>query len=155
MPITSVATWRRTSWRPISGDRAPRASSSSTTPASTGATGRTTLNMKMASPSTAARASQGRPGLATAVAPAPRLLDQWCLAALQEAAGDDQTLHLARPLPDALDAQLAIEPLGHVLAHVAAAAEDLDGAVGDAVGHLRGVELGHRALGVAHLGVPA
>jgi hypothetical protein len=52
-----------------------------------------------------------------------------------------------------LDAQFAEEALGDVLAHVAAAAEDLDGAVGHPVGHLRAVELDHRALGVRGLHV--
>ena len=38
-----------------------------------------------------------------------------------EAARDDQPLDLRRPLPDPVDAQLAPQPLGRVLAHVAAA----------------------------------
>src|SRR5580700_9016926 len=71
--------------------------------------------------------------------------------ALDHLAGDDHALDLAGALPDAFDAQLAVEAFGDVLAHVAAAAEDLDGAVGDAAGHLRAVQLGHRALGVRHL----
>ena len=52
-------------------------------------------------------------------------------AALEEAPGDDQALDLAGALPDAVDPQLAQEALGDVLAHVAAAAEDLDAAVGE------------------------
>src|SRR5271169_3886012 len=68
--------------------------------------------------------------------------------ALDHLAGDDHALDLAGAFPDAFDAQLAVEALGDVLAHVAAAAEDLDGPVGDAAGHLRAVQLGHRALGV-------
>src|SRR5215475_7993075 len=83
------------------------------------------------------------------------LFDQRALAALVEAMGDDQALDLARPFPDALDAQLAEEALGDVLAHVATAAEDLHRAVGDAARHLRGVELGHGALRVARLAVDA
>jgi hypothetical protein len=70
-------------------------------------------------------------------------------------AGDDHALDFAGALPDPLDAELAEEALGHVLAHVAAAAEHLDGAVGDPARHLRGVELGHRALRVRHLHVGA
>src|SRR5439155_12856932 len=70
-------------------------------------------------------------------------------------AGDDHALDLAGALPDPLDAKLAEKALGDVLAHVAAAAEHLDGAVGDAARHLRAVELGHRALRVRHLHVRA
>src|ERR1700750_838466 len=70
-------------------------------------------------------------------------------------AGDDHALDLAGALPDPLDTELAEEALSHVLAHVAAAAEHLDGAVGDTTRHLRGVELGHRALRVRHLDIRA
>ena len=56
-------------------------------------------------------------------------------AAALERARDDQPLDLARPLPDAVDAQLAQEPLGDVGAHVAAAAEHL---------HARGRRTGRR-----------
>src|SRR5262249_52629229 len=76
-------------------------------------------------------------------------------AALDHLAGDDRALDLAGALPDPLDPQLAVEALGHVLAHVAAPAEDLHRAVGDPPGHLRAVELGHRALGVRDLDVAA
>src|SRR4051812_37193210 len=55
-------------------------------------------------------------------------------AALLEGARDDQPLDLAGPLPEPVDAELAQEPLGRKLAHVAAAAEDLDDAVGAALG---------------------
>src|SRR2546421_1363105 len=85
----------------------------------------------------------------------PEELGQGGGAAFGHLAGYYHALDLAGALPDALDPQLAEEPLGHVLAHVAAAAEHLDGAVGDPAGHLRGVELGHRALGVRHLHVRA
>src|SRR3954447_5363573 len=50
-------------------------------------------------------------------------------AALLERTRDDQPLDLARALPEAVDAELAQEPLGRELAHVAAAAEHLDDAV--------------------------
>src|SRR5262245_61147253 len=72
---------------------------------------------------------------------AGRLLRQRCLPALVEAAGDDDPLDLAGAFPDAVDAQLAEEALGHVLPHIAAAAEDLHRAVGHPVRHLRGIEL--------------
>src|ERR1700759_4957330 len=75
--------------------------------------------------------------------------------ALGHLAGDDHALDLAGALPDPLDAELAEEALGDVLAHVAAAAEHLDGAVGDPARHLRAVELGHRALRVRHLDIGA
>src|SRR5262249_9117217 len=82
-------------------------------------------------------------------------LGQGPRAALDHLAGDDRALDLAGALPDPLDPELAVEALGHVLAHVAAAAEDLHRAVGDPPGHLRAVELGHRALGVSDLDVAA
>src|SRR5262249_3856796 len=50
-------------------------------------------------------------------------------AALLERPRDDQPLDLGRPLPDPVDAQLAQEPLGRVVAHVAATAEHLHRAV--------------------------
>src|SRR5215475_12169668 len=74
---------------------------------------------------------------------------------LDHLAGDDRALHLARPLPDPLHPQFAVEPFGHVLPHVAAAAEHLDGTVGDPPGHLGAVQLRHGALGVRDLYVGA
>ena len=68
-------------------------------------------------------------------------------AALEEAAGDDEALDLARA-PDAVDPHLAVEARHRVLQHVAAAAEHLEGAVDDAAGGLGGVELCHRDLAV-------
>ena len=65
----------------------------------------------------------------------------------------DDPLNLAGALPDSLDPKLAEHPLGDVLAHVAAAAEDLHGAVGDPARHLRAVQLGHRRLAVQGLAV--
>src|SRR5262249_33664973 len=82
-------------------------------------------------------------------------LGQGPRAALDHLAGDDRALDLAGALPDPLDPELAVEPLGPVLAHVAAAAEDLHRAIGDPPGHLRAVQLGHRALGVSDLDVAA
>ena len=76
-------------------------------------------------------------------------------APLLERPGDDQPLDLRGPLPDPVDAQLAQEPLGGELAHVAAAAEDLDHAVGAAEGRLRREQLGQRRLGVDDLGIGA
>lgn len=62
--------------------------------------------------------------------------DQTCNAGLGHPAGHDRPLDLAGAFPDPLHAQLAEEPLGDVLAHVATATEHLHGAVGYAVGHL-------------------
>ena len=102
---------------------------------------------KIAASSTRPRKGSGKDFLGTAFdtsqtrRPAP----------LGELVGDDQPLDLAGALPDPLDPQLAEEPLGDVLAHVAAAAEDLERPVRDPVGHLGGVQLDHRAAGVQHL----
>src|SRR4249919_961651 len=76
-------------------------------------------------------------------------------AALGELVRHDVALDLGGALPDPVDAHLAPEPFGDVLAHVAAAAEDLHSAVGDPTGHLARVELGHRALRVLDLEVDA
>ena len=72
-----------------------------------------------------------------------------------EAARHDQPLDLARALPDALDAELAPEPLGGVRAHVAAPAEDLHDPVGDPVRRLAREQLRHRGLRVHQLRVCA
>ena len=74
-------------------------------------------------------------------------------ATLLECPGDDQALDLRRPLPDPIDPQLAEEPLGRVLAHVAAATEHLDDAVSAAEGCLGGEQLGERRLRVDDLRV--
>src|SRR5688500_14866380 len=121
MPISDDGTSRFAIWIPITAPTMPSEASIRMMPNSTGTTGCTAFNMI-------------RP-------PRQPLFDQRRLPALQQSVGDDQALDLAGALPDALDAQLAIEALGHVLAHVAAAAEDLHRAVGDAVRHLGGVEL--------------
>ena len=76
-------------------------------------------------------------------------------AAEHQLAADDDPLDLAGALPDSLDTQLAEHPLGDVLAHVAAAAEDLHRPVGHPAGHLRAVQLGHRRLAVQGLAVQA
>ena len=68
---------------------------------------------------------------------------------------DDQPLDLRRPLPDPVDPKLPEEPLGGRLAHVAAAAEDLDDPVGAAEGRLRREQLRERRLGVDDLRVGA
>src|SRR6476469_3120612 len=70
-------------------------------------------------------------------------------AAALEPAGHDQPLDLAGALPDAVDPQLAQEPLGCVRPHVAAAAERLHRPVGAAVCRLAGEQLG-RAGPVVH-----
>src|ERR1700681_987289 len=58
--------------------------------------------------------------------------DQTRDTAFRKLPGDDDSLDLGGPFPDALDTQLAIEALGDVLAHVAAATEDLQATVGEA-----------------------
>src|SRR6266487_5426778 len=65
-------------------------------------------------------------------------------------ARDDVPLDLAGPVPDPLDPRVAPEPLDRELAHQAHAAENLHRLVGDPAERLRGVELGHRRIGVAH-----
>src|SRR5438067_13552635 len=50
------------------------------------------------------------------------LPDQRVRTALGQLVGDDDPLDLGGPLPDPVDAELAEEPLGDVLAHVPAAA---------------------------------
>ena len=70
-------------------------------------------------------------------------------------ARDDQALDLARALPDPVDAQLAEVALGRVLAHVAAAAEDLEHAVRAGERGLGGEQLGERRLRVDDLRVRA
>src|SRR5215469_5990302 len=65
-------------------------------------------------------------------------------------ARDDVPLDLAGPVPYPLDPRVAPEPLDREVAHEAHPAEDLYRMVGDPAEHLRGVELGHRGVGVAH-----
>src|SRR5207244_3225507 len=65
-------------------------------------------------------------------------------------ARDDVPLDLAGPVPDPLDPRVAPEPLDTEVAHKAHAAEDLHRLDGDPAEHLRGVELGHRGVAVAH-----
>src|ERR1700749_1997788 len=64
--------------------------------------------------------------------------DEVLQAALGHLVGDDHPLDLRGALPDAVDPDVAVEPLDRVLAHVAAAAEDLQRAVDDPAGRLRG-----------------
>src|SRR5215204_213499 len=82
-----------------------------------------------------------------------RSVDIGLHAALQKAAGEDEALDLARPLPDPVDADLAPEARDRVLGHVATAAEDLEGAVDDAPGRLGGEELRRSHLPVDDLAV--
>src|SRR5215467_2345132 len=65
-------------------------------------------------------------------------------------ARDNVPLDLAGPIPYPLDPRVAPEPLDREAAHEAHAAEDLHCLVGDPAEHLRGVELRHRGVGVAH-----
>src|SRR6185295_19055970 len=69
--------------------------------------------------------------------------------------GDHHALDLAGAFPDAVDADVAVQPLDRVLAHVAAAAQDLHRLVDHAAGHLGGIELQRRGAGVLHLLVEA
>src|SRR3954451_24272706 len=79
--------------------------------------------------------------------------EQGADAAALEPAGDDQPLDLAGALPDAVDSQLAEEPLGYVRPHVAPAAERLHAAVGAAPCGLAREELRHAGVGVHELPV--
>ena len=67
-------------------------------------------------------------------------------ALLYRFAGDDQLLDLAGTFVDAEQADVAVEPLDAVIGDIAGAAEDLDGAVGDAADHLAGEIFGGRGL---------
>src|SRR5579885_438482 len=146
-PISSGGAARWASWSAMVGDRMPSAVSRQTTPASTCRMERTAATMRPLR-RTAHCLRRG-----SDTQPPACLLDQCRLAALEEAVGDDQALDLAGALPAAVDAQLAVEALGDVLAHVAAAAEDLHRPIGDPARHLGGIELRHGALGVARLAV--
>src|SRR5215470_5079030 len=88
----------------------------------------------------------GRP--APGSAPPPGAISGAPLA--EHRARDDVPLNLAGPVPDPLDPGVAPEPLDREVAHEAHAAEDLHRLVGDPAEHLRGVQLGHRGVGVAH-----
>src|SRR5262249_23372597 len=63
--------------------------------------------------------------------------------------GDDLLHYLGGAGGDGPEAHVAEEALHGELAHVAVAAVELHGLVGDAVGHLGGEELGHGHLGDA------
>src|SRR5690348_10088502 len=69
----------------------------------------------------------------------------------QHRARADVPLDLACPVPDPLDPCVAPESLDREAAHHPHAAEDLHRLVGDPAEHLRGVQLGHRGVGVTHL----
>src|SRR6266536_1679190 len=96
-----------------------------------GARGRPAWRPRPASPAPAA----GQPGARGRPAPA-LALDQRRHAPLGQLIGNDRALDLAGALPDPLHPQLAEEPLGDVLPHVAAAAEHLHSPVSDPAGHL-------------------
>jgi hypothetical protein len=70
---------------------------------------------------------------------------------LIQAVRNDDPLDLRGPLPDPFDPGFPEETLGDVLAHVAAAAEDLDRPVRHPSDHLGRVQLGHRGPGVDDL----
>src|SRR5215831_4081217 len=98
----------------------------------------------------------GRSSMITSTPPAASALTGPGLSAIsgtsfaEHRARDDVPLDLAGPVPYPLDPRVAPEPLDREVAHEAHAAEDLDRLVGDPAEHLRGVELGHRGVGVAH-----
>jgi hypothetical protein len=119
----------------------PRADAPTTAIESGAKSGRRSIGGRAASPATAAATAS-----LTDHPPTPRF---------SSARGDDQPLDLGRALPDPVDPQLAQEALGGELAHVAAAAEDLDDAVGAAPGRLGREQLGERRLGVDDLRVGA
>src|SRR5690348_16887129 len=65
-----------------------------------------------------------------------------------DCACDHLALELRPSFEDRVELRVAVPPLDRVLAHVAVAAEDLDGLRGDAHCGLAGLELAHRALAV-------
>src|SRR6266498_85744 len=62
--------------------------------------------------------------------------------------GDHEALDLGRALEDRVDLRVAMHPLDRVLARVSVAAEDLHRPLRRPDGHLAGLQLGHRSLGV-------
>src|SRR5712691_9584837 len=63
-----------------------------------------------------------------------------------EFASNHQPLDLGRAFPDLIDLGIAVPFFDGEVADVAVAAQDLDGVVGDAHGHVAGFELGHARL---------
>ena len=76
------------------------------------------------------------------------LAEQRRRAASHQLTAHNDPLNLACALPDPFDAKFTVHPLGDVLAHVAAATEDLHRAVDDSPRHLRAVQLRHGGLPV-------
>src|SRR4051812_1765839 len=66
----------------------------------------------------------------------------------RDASGDDEALDLGRAFEDRVDLRVAVPALDRVLAHVAVAAEDLDGLVGDLHRGLTRLELAHGTFAV-------
>src|SRR5436853_3207824 len=101
--------------------------------------------MRSAASSSASRRAS-RSGSGTAVMPNPsRDLHAG------DGPADDQPLDLAGAFEDGVDLRVAVPALDGVLAHVAVAAEDLDGILGDAHRRLTRLELAHRAFAVLEL----
>src|SRR6202049_4977639 len=59
-------------------------------------------------------------------AAATRNVEQRCQATLGDLSGDDDPLDFRRAFPDAVHADVAIQPLNGIVSHVASATEDLD-----------------------------
>src|SRR5580704_1780772 len=64
----------------------------------------------------------------------------------RDLASDDEALNVAGALVDLAYANVAVDALDREIGDIAVAAMDLDRVGGDAFGHLRGEELGHRRL---------
>src|SRR5579872_6382991 len=55
-----------------------------------------------------------------------RNVEQRCQATFGDLAGDDDPLNFRRAFPDAVHADVAIQPLNRIVSHVASATEDLN-----------------------------
>src|SRR6185437_12141994 len=66
---------------------------------------------------------------------------------------DDQALDLRGAPPDAVDPDVAVEPLDRVFPHIAPRAQDLEGLVDDPAGHFRAEKLEGAGPGMDQLAV--
>src|SRR5579863_10357508 len=76
-------------------------------------------------------------------------------AALAQLAADDRALDFGRAFPDSIDAHLAVQPFDGVLAHIAAAAENLNRLVEHPAGHFGGLQLQRARPRMSQLAVEA